>query len=114
MHYQRKVRTFDFEEHENAAKEAGGKEFLPCFGDSITHKDYIDCFIGFLEFVITSSKSGSLSFKNLQDLFKTFVANSITGYEQKAFFDFLTKENENGTTRERKYLLDEKRRTEVF
>jgi len=38
----------------------------------------------------------------------------MTPYETEQFFMFLTKENENSGTRERKFLLDEKRRTEVF
>ena len=46
-------------------EEAGGKFNLSLFGDNITHKEYIDCFIGFIEFLITSSKSGNLSFVNL-------------------------------------------------
>lgn len=54
--------------------EAGGKENLPLFGDQMTHKDYIDCFMGFIEFIITSSKSSNLSFANINLLFKTLVA----------------------------------------
>lgn len=42
------------------------------------------------------------------------VTQSISDYEQQVFFNFLTKENTSATTRERKYLLDERRRTDVF
>jgi hypothetical protein len=42
------------------------------------------------------------------------VTNAVTPLESKLFYVFLTKENDNSRTRERKYLLDEKRRTEVF
>lgn len=80
----------------------------------MSHKEYIDCFIGFIEFIITSSKNGNLSFANLQAMFKTFVTNCSTEYEQKVFFNFLTKENESAMSRERKFLLDERRRTDVF
>lgn len=94
--------------------EAGGIENVALFGDNIPHRKFIDCFIGFIEFIITNSKQGNLSFVNLQALFKTFVSQSISDYEQAVFFKFLTKENESATTRERKFLLDERRRTDVF
>ena len=97
-----------------AVTEAGGKENLSLFGDSITHKEYIDCFMSFIEFIITNSKNGNLSFANISALFKTMVAQSTTDYEQKVFFNFLTKENDAAMSRERKYLLDERRRTDVF
>ena len=70
--------------------------------------------MNFIEFIITNSKNGNLSFNNISALFKTLVANSITDYEQKVFFNFLTKENDAAMSRERKYLLDERRRTDVF
>ena len=70
--------------------------------------------MGFIEFIITSSKNGNLSYANISSLFKTLVTQSITDYEQKVFFNFLTKENESAVTRERKFLLDERRRTDVF
>ena len=62
-------------------EEAGGKEMLCLFGDKITHKSYIDCFVGFIEFIITNSKNGNLSFNNISTLFKTMVMQSITNYE---------------------------------
>ena len=70
--------------------------------------------MNFIEFIITNSKNGNLSFNNISALFKTLVANSITDHEQKVFFNFLTKENDAAMSRERKYLLDERRRTDVF
>lgn len=42
------------------------------------------------------------------------VTNAITEYESKNFFTFLTKENPNAVTRDRRYLLDEKSRHAVF
>ena len=110
--YQRRAAAFPVADAQVA--EAGGKENLALFGDGITHKEYMDCFMGFLEFIITSSKNGNLSYANLLALFKTLVTNAITDYEQKVFFTFLTKENDAATSRERKYLLDERRRTDVF
>ena len=66
--------------------EASGIENVALLGDKITHRSCIDCFIGFIEFLITNSKQGNLSFVNLQALFKTFVSQSISDYEQQAFF----------------------------
>ncbi len=87
---------------------------MKLFGDNITHQEYINCFMGFLEFVITNSKNGNLNYNNIAALFKTMVTQSITDWEQKVFFAFLTKENDAATSRERKFLLDERRRTDVF
>lgn len=47
-------------------------------------------------------------------LYNVFVGQAVTPYENEQFFKFLTKENENSSTRERKYLLDERRTTQVF
>jgi hypothetical protein len=55
-----------------------------------------------------------LEFQQVSQLFDTFVTEATTPYETEQFFMFLTKENENSGTRERKFLLDEKRRTDVF
>lgn len=38
---------------------------MPLFGDKMSHKDYIDCFMGFIEFIITSSKNSNLSLNNI-------------------------------------------------
>jgi hypothetical protein len=37
--------------------------------------------MNFIEFLITSSKSGNLSFANISTLFKTLVMESITDYD---------------------------------
>lgn len=87
---------------------------MKLFGDNNTHREYIDCFMSFIEFLISSSKNGNLSFANISLLFKTMVMQSISDYEQKVFFNFLTKENDAAVSRERKFLLDERRRTDVF
>ena len=42
------------------------------------------------------------------------VTEQTTDYEAQSFFIFLTKENDGGTTRERRFLLDERRRVDVF
>lgn len=47
-------------------------------------------------------------------MFASFVTDCNTDYEQQAFFNFLTKENSSAASRERKFLLDERRRTDVF
>jgi len=64
-----------------AITEADGKENLKLFGDNNTHREYIGCFMNFIEFLITSSKSGNLSFANISSLFKTLVMESITDYD---------------------------------
>jgi hypothetical protein len=76
-----------------------------------THKERIDAVFGLIEFLIVNSKSCNLEFQQVSQLFETFVTSAITTYEREKFFMFLTKENENSATRERKFLLDEKRRT---
>jgi len=110
--YMQKVATVRVTDEEIAA--ANGIENVAMFGDKISHKDYIDCMTGCIEFLITNSKSANLSFNNIRNLFKSLVSQSITEYEQKVFFNFLTKENDTAVTRERKYLLDERSRTDVF
>ncbi len=67
-----------------------------------------------IEFLIVNSKNSNLEFQQVSQLFDTFVTEATTPYETEQFFMFLTKENENSGTRERKFLLDEKRRTDVF
>lgn len=47
-------------------------------------------------------------------LYENFVQHSVTEYESKQFFLFLTRENEQSTTRERRFLLSDKVRMEVF
>jgi hypothetical protein len=42
------------------------------------------------------------------------VTDQTTDYEAQSFFIFLTKENEGSSTRERRFLLDERRRVDVF
>lgn len=61
-----------------------------------------------------NSKTGNLSFTNIKDLYNCFVTNAFTEYESQQFFLLITKENENANSRERRYLLDERRRSEVF
>ena len=79
-----------------------------------SHKERVDCIFNLVEFLIINSKTSNLEFQQVSQLFDAFVNQATTSYETEQFFMFLTKENENSATRERKYLLDEKRRTEVF
>lgn len=82
--------------------------------DNKTHQEYIDCFMNFIEFIIKNSKSGNLTFQNLNTLYEHYVLKGVTEYEAKKFFLFLTRENENSNNRERKFLLNEKIRVDVF
>ena len=70
--------------------------------------------MNFIEFIIKNSQQGSLTFLNLSTLYDNYVLHGVTEYEAKKFFLFLTKENENGNNRDRRYLLNEARRNEVF
>ena len=87
---------------------------LKLVGDNWAHKEYIDIFMSFIEFLITNSKNGNLSFQHISSLFNTMVTEQTTDYEAQCFFVFLTKENEGGSTRERRFLLDERQRVNVF
>ena len=82
--------------------------------DFKTHSEYIDCFMNFIEFIIKNSQQGSLTFQNLSTLYENYVLHAVTEYESKKFFLFLTKENENGSNRNRRYLLNEACRNDVF
>ena len=84
------------------------------FSGLTQHEEYIKTLVGFLEFLVINSRSITLRFEHIQDMFKIFVTDSVTQTETKEFFDFLTKENPNAKTRERLNLLDEKLRFQVF
>ena len=87
---------------------------IKMIGDDNTHEEFITTVVNFIEYLVVNSRSSNLSFSNLQALFELCVTHAVTSLESKLFFVFLTKENDNSRTRERKYLLDERRRTEVF
>lgn len=93
------------------------KPYLVILGGSDsthTHQMYIDCFINFMEFIIKNSRTGNLTFQHVSTLYENYVLKGVTEYEAKQFFLFLTKENENSVTRERKFILSERIRVEVF
>lgn len=87
---------------------------MKLIGSIWTHEEQIDCFIGFIEYLIVNSKKGNLSFEQLSTLFSIFVTTAVTEYESQQFFLFLTKENVQSTNRERRFLLNEQRRIQVF
>ena len=78
-----------------------------------THEDYISVIISFIEFILENSKV-TLSFDNIEKMFNLFVSRQVTEYESNALFQFITKENENAKSKERRFLLDDKVRNEVF
>lgn len=82
--------------------------------DKISHEDYINCFMGFIEFVITNCRSITLQFQHVQEMFKIFVTEAESELETRQFFDFLTKQNTNAKTRDRLHLLDERLKHQVF
>jgi len=69
--------------------------------------------MNFVEFVIINSKI-PLSFDNIEKMFNLFVVKAVTEFESNAFFSLITKENEAGKSKERRFLLDDKVRNEVF
>ncbi len=76
------------------------------------HEKFVVVFMRFVEFLILNCKSVQLKFQHVQDMFRLFVTEAATEVETREFFAFLTKHNTS--SRDRKYLLDEKLRTQVF
>ena len=66
--------------------------------------------MNFIEFIVINSRSITLRFEHIQEMFKIFVTEAETGIETREFFNFLTKQNQNAKVKERLYLLDEKLR----
>ena len=69
--------------------------------------------IGFIEYVLVNSKV-TLSYENVEKMFQLLVSRAVTEYESNALFELITKENENAKSKERRFLLDDKVRNEVF
>ena len=67
-----------------------------------------------MEFLVVNSRSITLQFAHVQEMFKIFVTEAATEVETREFFNFLTKQNPNARTRDRMFLLDEKLRIQVF
>lgn len=47
-------------------------------------------------------------------MFNLFVTDAVTEYETNMFYKIITKENENAKSKERRFLLDDRVRNEVF
>lgn len=69
--------------------------------------------MNFIEFVIVNSKV-ILSYDAIEKMFQLLVVNAVSEYESNAFFQLVTKENDNAKSKERRFLLDDKTRNEVF
>jgi hypothetical protein len=69
--------------------------------------------IGFIEYILVNSKV-TLSFENVEKMFQLLVVRSVTEYESNALFLLITKENDIAKSKERRFLLDDKVRNEVF
>lgn len=78
-----------------------------------THEDFISAVTGFIEFVLVNSKI-TLTFEHVEKMFKLMVTQALTEFESNALFEFITKENQNAKSKERRFLLDDKVRNEVF
>ena len=77
------------------------------------HEDFIKATISFIEFILINSKI-QISFDSVSQLFKFFVQESHSDFEKNIFFNFLTKENDKAAVSNRKFLLDDKVRSEIF
>lgn len=60
------------------------------------------------------NSKASLTFDHVEKMFNLFVVNPVTEYETDIFYRLITKENENARSKERRFLLDDKVRNEVF
>ena len=79
----------------------------------MSHEDFIDVVMSFIQFLIMNSRV-SLSFSNVEQMFQLLVTKAVTEHESNALFNFITKENEQSKSISRKFLLDDKVRNEVF
>ena len=77
------------------------------------HEDFIDEVMSFIKFLITYSNS-TLSFDHIERMFQLMVTNSVTEYESNQLFNLITNENDNAKSNDRKFLLDDKVRNQVF
>ena len=50
----------------------------------------------------------------ISKMYDMFVLKPITEYETNVFFSFLTKENEQAKSKERRYYMDDRVRNDVF
>lgn len=79
----------------------------------MSHEEYIRVIMNFIEFVLINSKV-TLKYENVEKMFNLFVNRAVTEYETDLFFQIITKENETARSKERRFLLDDKVRNEVF
>lgn len=68
---------------------------------------------GFIEYVLVNSKM-TLTFDQVEIMFQLMVTKAVSEFESNALFDLITKENEISKSKERRFLLDDKVRNEVF
>jgi len=77
------------------------------------HEEFIRVVIGFIEYVLVNSKI-TLNYSHVERMYLMFVSNAVTEFETNAFFALLIKENDQAKSKERRFLLDDKVRNEVF
>jgi len=56
----------------------------------------------------------TLSFDHIELMFQLMVTKGVTEYESNQLFNLITKENEIAKSKERRFLLDDKVRNQVF
>ena len=79
----------------------------------VSHEEYIKIIFSFIEFALINSKL-TLTTEHISKMFDMFVLKPITEFETNIFFAFLTKENEQAKSKERRYYMDDRVRSEVF
>lgn len=78
-----------------------------------SHEDFIKAVIGFIEFVLLNSQV-RLTFEHIERLFTMLVSNGLTEFESNCLFELITKENDQAKGKDRRFLLDDVVRKEVF
>lgn len=89
------------------------KEYMRSAKASESHEDFIGAVTGFIEYVLVNSKM-TLTFDQVEIMFQLMVTKAVSEFESNALFDLITKENEISKSKERRFLLDDKVRNEVF
>jgi len=69
--------------------------------------------MSFIEFILVNSKV-TLSYEHVEKMFNLLVVRAVTEVESNELFSLITKENETAKSKERRFLLDDKVRVDVF
>ncbi len=84
-----------------------------CYVGVTTHEDFISAITSFIEYVLVNSRL-ALSFEHVETLFQLLATRALTEFESNALFTLITKENENSRSKDKRFLLEDRVRNEVF